>query len=346
MHRIAIIDHNPVKTKKGNSLYSPANLVLSFACTAIAATTLHVIRHAHHLEQTANRLYADDIYKWELQCRIQALAKEVALASRRELHFEESLRDKLKACQTREDFLVRQGPWIVTSKLKSVEKQSQRVGIYLPAGGHTLKFSTNTFLHHKSEGQRASQLHTDDKPPDSTSMHSLRLEKTPEVFELHTSWVTNGGVASIQLEVLGGQNSTLLKQSQSIPADHVAVHFPLNDQLRTIAYPSELTIGDETQHALPIGHRPYTKLLVLSGTAEYGTSGTFCMWVESDAPPCVAALKVARQLEQVEQLLGIRNKQLQHNESTLFLPYDGSGRYIFRPSIFRDSSEQFNNMNR
>src|SRR5690606_28365538 len=75
----------------------------------------------------------------------RTLRSRVGVLLNRQDFYVRCLTDLLSYCHSRDEFLVREGPWLIVGNLKTPDKQSQHFGVYLPAGRHVLKFATVDF---------------------------------------------------------------------------------------------------------------------------------------------------------------------------------------------------------
>jgi len=277
----------------------------------------------HSIHEQAHDLLSDE----------RTLRSRVGVLLNRQDFYVRCLTDLLSYCHSRDEFLVREGPWLVVGKLKTLDEQSQHFGVYLPAGRHVLKFATVDFSPQDKDAQVTRRQFFSDAPHNLTNARSVVLEGTPQVFELRFSWST---IAGVRMQVMGKENAVVFEEVQRFPAQQVKVRFPITEKytdrarLCTVAYPSELLIGRDVPQRPADGHRPYTRLIELSGFMGHTESSGFRAWVESDALPCISALKLGRHFDEIMMWREpVTFKQLEAF-GDLFLPYDGSGKYVFR----------------
>ena len=312
------------------------NWLLFAVMVGISAYAVLATLHVNFLRSRMLALHSRHEQAHDLLSDERTLRSRVGVLLNRQDFYVRCLADLLSYCQSRDEFLVREGPWLIVGKLKTPDKQSQHFGVYLPAGRHVLKFATVDFSPEDKDGQLTRQQFFSDAPHNLTNARSVVLEGTPQVFELRFSWRTGPGVASVRMQVVGKENAVVFEQVQRFSAQQVKVRFPITrkyadrDRLCTVAYPSELLIGKDVPQRPADGHYPYTRLIELSGLMGKTESSGFRAWVESDAPPCISALKLARHFDEIMTWREpVSFKQLEAF-SDLFLPYDGSGKYVFR----------------
>jgi hypothetical protein len=244
--------------------------------------------------------------------------------------FIQRLSRQLADCQSREDFLVREGPWIVTSRLKNSLASTERIGVYLPQGRHTLKFAAEESLHKESRSESLRRaLHLGDMRGFKRFV-AIDLGETPEVLELQLSWTFDNDDARVQIRLLGRENAVLAEHSVPMPAKRIDADFVSKDNGFHFAYPSEVTLGEHARAHFTDGHLPHTRLITLRGSGNPSLTSTLLVWIESDAPPCIPALLAARKFQDVVRLRDRNPLSSVRAFEQLFEPYDHSGRHHFR----------------
>lgn len=308
---------------------------LLFAVTVgLSAYAVLATLRANSLRSRMLALHLNHEQAHDLLSDERTLRSRVDVLLNRQDFYVRCLADLLSYCHSRDEFLVREGPWLVVGKLKTLDEHTQHFGVYLPAGRHVLKFTTVDFSPQDKDGQLTRRQFFSDAPHNLTNARSVVLEGTPQVFELRFCW---RAVSGVRMQVVGKDNAVVFEEVQRFSAQQVKVRFPITekytdrDRICTVAYPSELLIGRNVPQRPTGGHRPYTRLVELSGFVGYTESSGFRAWVESDAPPCISALKLGRHFDEIMTWREpVTLKQLEAF-GDLFLPYDGSGKYIFRP---------------
>jgi hypothetical protein len=238
----------------------------------------------------------------------------------------------LRRCESREDFVVREGPRIAWSELSESTDSVKVFGIYLPAGRHWLKYAVGFDQEYGGVGYQRFQ---DGAPRDIAGAVSVELGREPEVYEFR---LTVGDEELQKIEVLGRDQTLIHEHALPRKAHGRIFKTTVNGGF---AFPSEFKPHEKQRpYFLKPALLPVTELGVLSSAA------MIRLWIESDAPACMPAFYVAANYGQVTSLR-YRNdpSRISPDRNTefarLFEPYDGSGRFIFREEIFLrpDSSE-------
>jgi hypothetical protein len=229
-------------------------------------------------------------------------------------HDDRQLMKTLSTCTSREDFAVKSGQRIVWSKLPSEDKHVARIGLYLPAGTHQLRYATFDLnkiqAHHDSVRHRLRWGPVDQIP---VPIAGCELEGAPQVYEIH---LKSASGEPPRLAVLGPNDV----REFTLPLKLAVAQLQTTMARRTSAYPSEGELHNESMlvNDRRILLQPMVDLAVISiqGQAEIR------LWIESDAPACLSALEVAANYRLLDRDL-----------VTLFSPYDGSNRLFFRPTL-------------
>lgn len=251
--------------------------------------------------------------------------------------------EMLLQCETREDFVVREGPRIAWSELSGGTDRSRKIGIYLPAGTHRLKYAV---ADSSTLSRLEKQQFISANPREMAGVVSLNLGPESDVYEFE---FRVGEDAMPRITVLGRGNSQIHEHTLALFAGSSTMVAEIPKE--GFAFPSEFKPNDE--------ERPYFRKPALLPVTDLGllsfplratqgvTHGTAMirLWIESDAPACMPAIDVVANYNKVT-LLRYRQDSPQRNERVtnadtefrrLFEPYDGSGRFNFRNGIFQHS---------
>jgi len=255
-------------------------------------------------------------------------------------HETKVMAEMMLQCESREDFVVREGPRIAWSELRGGSDRSRKIGIYLPAGTHRLRYAladSNTMS--KIEEQRFQHVN----PREIADAVSLNLGPESDVYEFE---LRIGEDKFPQITVLGRGNSQIHEHRLSMFAGASTIVARMTKE--GLAYPSEFKPNDEERpYFIKPELLPVTNLGLLSFSLRATTRGAAMirLWIESDAPACMPAIDVVANYNKVTLLryrhdISVGNAR-KTNADTEFLRlfdlYDGSGRFNFRDGIFQAS---------
>jgi len=241
---------------------------------------------------------------------------------------DKAMTEMLRQCTTRDDFVVRQGPRTAWSELRGATGRSKKIGIYLPAGRHWLKYAVGFSEEFGGVGYQRFQ---DGDPRDIAGAVSVELGREPEVYEFR---LTVRDEEPPRIEVVGRDNSVIHEHTLPQKARGMIFKTTVNGGF---AFPSEFKPKEEARpYFLKPALLPVTDLGILHGAA------MFRLWIESDAPACMPAFYVAANYSKVTALRYRHDNPSTIERATdsdtefvrLFEPYDRSGRFIFREEIF------------
>lgn len=250
------------------------------------------------------------------------------------------LREMLRECTSCDDFIVREGPRIVWSKLEDTGADVQKLGLYLPLGNHRLR------------GALFAEQHPANSPPQdadkvTTGVEVCSWELGPQagVYEVQVRWSKDAGNAQIVLVQADSKNEPRRAALPiRAPAGELAIAEP------GFAFPCQLKLEGDTWR-WPSGElRPVTLLAAIPvqwANAGEGDNAEFALWIESEAPVCIAA---AEAVSQIHLLTGLylplddtSDRQLTYQQkqdarfSKTFEPYEGSYCFYFRAGAFESA---------
>ena len=238
--------------------------------------------------------------------------------------------EMLRHCESRDEFVVREGPRIAWSELSGSTDRSKRFGIYVPTGKHRLRYAVGFGEQCGGVGYQRFR-HGD--PREIQDAVTVELGPESEVYEIR---LNVSDEQPPEIEVLGRDNARIHEEALPPEARGQISKTALNEGF---FFPSEFKPDEKErpyfmEPALP----PVTDLGFLSGAAEIR------LWIESDARPCMPAIYVAANYLKVTSLRyrhdnpppveRVTDPDTEFNR--LFEPYDGSLRFYFREGIFRE----------
>jgi len=254
-------------------------------------------------------------------------------------HETKNLAEMLLQCESREDFVVREGPRIAWSELSGGTDRSRKIGIYLPVGMHRLKYAV---ADSSTLSRLEKQQFISANPREMAGIVSLDLGPESDVYEFELR-VSEDELPRIT--VLGPGNTQIHEHTLGLPAGSGTMVAAMPRE--GLAFPSEFKPNDE--------ERPYFRKPELLPVTDLGLlsfplratqdAAMIRLWIESNAPACMSAIDVVANYNKVT-LLRYRQASPQRNDGAtgadtefrrLFEPYDGSGRFNFRDGIFHDS---------
>ena len=249
----------------------------------------------------------------------------------RSLTHDRDVLSMLRQCESREEFVVREGPRIVWSELCGSTDRSKKIGIYVPAGGHRLRYAVG--FGEKWGGVGYQRFRHGD-PRDIDGAVTVELGPEAEVYEFRLN-VSNEQPPRI--EVLGRDNVLVHEASLPLRARGTIFETAINEGF---AFPSEFKPNEKQRpYFLKPESRPITDLGFLRGGA------TVRLWIESDARPCMPAFYVVANYFKVTSLRyrhdnppliqQVTDPDPDTEFNRLFEPYDGSLRFYFREGIFQ-----------
>jgi hypothetical protein len=245
------------------------------------------------------------------------------------------LQEMMRACSSRDNFIVREGPRIAWSELANTDGR-HTIGFYVPEGKHRLRARLFRGVYVQSNPPKPVELSNSVKTDTAVT---CELGPQAEVYELQFWWDIDAGLPRIR--VIGQGNEVI--HEEALPGMDGRRITRLKVRGTGLAYPSELDLEDEAQYKQPSLSRPVTELARFQFS---GKSPDFELqwWIESDAPPCVSAVEAAAFYDALTQLLTPherRRSQQTPNWSArdqafqrTFKPYDGSDRLYFRDGVF------------
>lgn len=330
---------------------SKAWRVGGWALLAVCVTTLVVYNAAVMYHSSTLRAAIIQISSHnsnlEAQLKVNEPTGRLVAEVYKELNWgDRQAREKLQTCTSRENFVVRSGPRIAWCELKGGPDDAVRIGLYLPAGKHRLRYAfcdvAKMRVQHEvvdatrtarstvttGSGQDQKEFRTGDvrKLPGS---NGCELEDTPRVFQIT---MTAGPTGGVNVAVLGGDSAP--PRDCRLALDFSPNEFRTNVTKKAFAFPSEVKLTAGLPPATDIGfitvHEKGTK-----------READIRLWIESDSPPCLSAIDVAANYMALagweEGLFPVRTKTDQRAADVefkkLFLPYDGSDRLFLRQEM-------------
>ncbi|MEZ6153596.1 MAG: hypothetical protein R3C09_26145, partial [Pirellulaceae bacterium] len=270
----------------------------------------------------------------QLDLRHAKLKRQVARAWRERQTACDQLFEWLAGCTSRQDYIVREGPWIVASELRPKRQQVQRVGFYVPQGEHALKFATKKC---REDGRRTSQSIAKFFQQDTrrfSHVVAIELPATPQVFELQLVMSQENLHSSLTLRLLGRHNALLDQRVVRLPANCRDILPYEENCLPKLNYPSELDTEQSNWEYFCRSGIPKTELLHLSATGADEEKLGIRFWIESFSPGCMSALKAACYRDNIAGIRQSYSAVNSYHFDDLFEPYVDSGRYQFRDSAF------------
>lgn len=244
------------------------------------------------------------------------------------------VRQLLRQCRSREEFLVREGGRIAWSELQASSATEQKLGLYVPAGRHWLRWQTD-----RDEVRiplRNSYFLA--IPQRLTANGSCLLPQGGQVYEIRIALDADRKKA--ELTVLGDGNEVIARSVLGQFSDPCEVSLLVKHH--AFAYPAQIQAGDAG--SLNFERRPTIPSLVM-GLIDFNASGRSrrqaLLWIDSEATPCVSAIEFVAHPRSFGQMnwhranlfAGTKLSQL-HVEEAIFEPYDDSDRLYFRSGLF------------
>lgn len=254
-------------------------------------------------------------------------------------HETKDLAEMLLQCESREDFVVREGPRIAWSELSGGTDRSRKIGIYLPVGMHRLKYAV---ADSSTLSRLEKQQFISANPREMAGIVSLDLGPESDVYEFELR-VSEDELPRIT--ILGRGNSQIHEHTLDLLVGSGSIVTEISKE--GLSFPSEFKASDDGRpNFRKPALLPVTDLGLLSIPLR-ATKGAAMirLWIESDSPACMSAIEVVANFNKIALL---RNHQdsPQRNERAanadtefrrLFEPYNGSGRFNFRDGIFQGS---------
>jgi len=236
----------------------------------------------------------------------------------------------LRQCESRDEFVVREGLRIAWSELSGSTDRSKKFGIYVPPGRHWLRYG---IAFSGNYGQTGYQSFRDGDPRAIDGAVTVELGPEAEVYEFR---LNVSDEQPPRIEVLGRGNARIHENLLPLKARGTIFRTSINGGF---AFPSEFKPNQEQRpYFLKPELPPVTDLGFLDGGVKVR------LWIESDARPCMPAIYVAAHYSRVASLryrhdnppLIQRVTDPDTEFNRLFEPYDGSLRFYFREGIFRE----------
>ncbi len=227
----------------------------------------------------------------QVDLRQAKLRREVAKAWDEQLAVRDQLFKLLADCTSRDDFVVREGPWIVADELRQLQSRTKRVGMYVPAGGHVLKFAVE-----RSDGSQPASTIERFFQHDSrllSGVVALSLPDTPQVFELQLEVALLDAKSDLKLTLIGEENVILAQHSVRLPTGAGSMHRHGPSLLPRLNYPSEIDVELPQWNRSDHLERPITELLQVNIVGVLDQTLSLRVWIESTAPSCLSSLKRA-----------------------------------------------------
>lgn len=266
-------------------------------------------------------------------------------------------KEQLQTCTSLDDFVTNEGPRIVFGELRGGPDNLVRIGLYLPAGQHRLKYAacdtadmilerevsnlsgTRRYTITKGSGLDRKQFQSGDTR-NLGGVTCFELGSEPGLYEIQLQSASKGGPLRLSANRQGGS----LPLEYSLPLQFDAATFHTMMAPNTEVYPNQRK-GDvrslaKLHQPLPL---PVADLAVISVCETTKVREVdIRLWIESDGPGCMSAIEVAADyLSLSDPLAGapMRSKVMiaesaDHRFLSLFEPYDGSNRLYFRRGIF------------
>lgn len=255
----------------------------------------------------------------------------------------DAMTEMLRQCKSREDFVVREGPRIAWSKLSGSTGRAKKIGIYLPAGRHWLKYA---FADVDSLTSFEIERYESGHPREISGVVSIALGPESEVFELE---LRMGDDELLQVSLAGSANVLLHEAAMPFKIGLEQFVERLSDD--KFAFPGEFKLREEERPYLletlppPVTDLGFLRVPVRVREQSFYSYTILRLWIESDARPCMPAIHVAANYDQVASLrypFGNRTRDPDTEFNRLFEPYDGSGRFYFREEVFSDTVDDSN----
>lgn len=299
-------------------------------------------------------------YNYSLRNRQRSIAKQIiAIRERQSAHskklqeketLRQSIRDAeaasfatdhrvrlmLRECHSRDEFLVREGQRIAWSELQGSSATEQKLGLYVPAGKHWLRWQT-------ASGEAAIPLrgtYFNEASHRLTPITSF-LPQGGQVYEVRIALDPERKKA--ELTLLGEANNVISRSTLASFSD--ACEVSMQVKRHAFAYPSQIQasyasrLDFERPQTLPAAG---TSLALVDFTADGRSHAQTLVWIDSDAKPCVSAIEFVTYNRSFAQMNWRRGRAKQPGvspstisfEEAFFEPSDDSDRLYFRRELF------------
>lgn len=219
---------------------------------------------------------------------------------------------------------------------ESGTQQNKRILFYSPSGSHRLRFASLVTSRSSSNGRLNQKRHQDfrylhsvETAADDTNDfdHSMSFGDAKSVFELQIT------VKEHELHFIGideGERAVFRNELQLV--DNPRFNDP--ESKLTFWFPSELLINDDTHRTLRLGiRRPTLELLHVTAQNDQKKQ-TVCVWLESDAAPCVSAINSFSRGREIANLFKKQSFSKALGNESLFQDDNGGLVRLFRSGIF------------
>ncbi|MEQ8790803.1 MAG: hypothetical protein RIC55_31185 [Pirellulaceae bacterium] len=264
---------------------------------------------------------------------------------------DKSLVAMMAKCTSRDDFIVREGPRLAWSELSGSPHGVAKLGIYVPAGRHWLKCSRllrtaprpSSELKSKwseSRERLAQRRFFDGMAEASEEWLSWELPAEEQVVEIE---FRSGEDQTPRVSLIGADGARLF--DEPLPVISGPYAFRMDVAPHSLMYPSQLLL-DKEQRPLIRQRPPVSNLALVRVQKQFDGPDMevdFRLWIESEAAACMPAVDAAAFYKQVTLLSvpplddpprSMTWTDADRRFNRLFEPYDGSGRYYFRESLF------------
>lgn len=240
----------------------------------------------------------------------------------------------LADCTSRDDFIVREGPWIVASELRPYELKDKRVGLYVPEGMHELKFAIKRCRVDNHFPSQTAEAFFQEDARRLSGIITFELVNTPQVFELQLAVVEDSTSPSLHIQLLGEDNAMLEGRQVRLMAGSPGLDESYTRFLPLLAFPNEVNMEQRNWEQRLLRGTPTTELLHLTSKGEGDEQLGIRVWLSSAAPWCMGALHVAHDLERLSDKMTKSASLNVYRFDDLFEPYEvDSGRLQFGANL-------------
>lgn len=314
-----------------------------YGWTAVAVVAALLIAHNLWLDAQRRDLLDQLTGKRAYVAQLEREAKEgsatrmqVAQLYRASQRRDKKLAEMLKGCESREDFIVREGPRIAWGRLAWKTNRLFRLGVYVPAGRHKLCCDVlpkpppkRGYTNVSSEKNSAEKAFRRDVARAIHEAFPWQFSPEAAVYEIKFS--------GRSVSVVGAGSTPCYKHELDLPEGDYSIQ--ANAAWPGVAYPSELKRNDEDRLLYMRGRlSPVVDLaeITMSKPGEWPIK--LRLWIDSEAPACLPAIEVAGDYHDVTSLYlkksgstkRITMEDRDREFRRLFMPYDGSGCFEFR----------------
>ena len=207
------------------------------------------------------------------------------------------LGEMLKACSSREEFVVREGPKFAWSLLNSSTEHVKKIGLYAPPGQHVFKYAVRW----PDDGSEQGKFTYGDARAIRGAI-GVELTGASRVYQINLDHDQHG---TIELSLLGDNNEVL--HQNTLPVINAPCRLGLNMRHESPAYPAELKLSFraksffEERKSAPVTEIGW--MFIQQDRPQLPRQlAHLRMWVESDVRACITATNVIRSFPEVTQL--------------------------------------------